>query len=144
MIGEAHEGHNWGSNWKATAAANKRALELRAEGYTVYRSQKEAPNGNKTYFVFAFSDQEDHDMVPPRNPDTHPKGRRLNVRTIHVGMDVAVETLPDEIDRRHGWRGVVVGVTLSREGAATARVQFAGADSQRVGIEVHRLRQVAQ
>lgn len=143
MIAEALDGTNWGENRKAANAATKRVNTLKDEGYIVYSTRTTALGGNMTYYIFAFDTAEDHE-IKPFNPDSHPRGRRLNARTIHIGMSVAVETVQGErIDHRHGWRGTVVGVNLTREGEANATVQFAGPDSKRVKIEVYRLRQVA-
>lgn len=146
MFGEVREGSKWGSNLKARNARNNRAAALQAEGYEVYTHETKSMGGDGQYFLFAFDNQEEFDIVKVVTPENeHPKGRRLNVRTIHVGMNVKVEHVQGEtIDHRHGWLGTVVGVVLKADGQAMATVQFAGPASKRVPIEVFRLRQVAR
>ena len=146
MIGEVREGSKWGGNRKAANRTKDRAAQLQSEGFEVYTHDTKSLNGDKQYYVFAFGEKEDFDSVKVVTPENeHTRGRRLNARTIHIGMQVAVEHVNgEEINGHHNRRGVVKGVMLEDEGLAVAYVQFRDDPHVHTKIEVFRLRQVAR
>lgn len=143
---ETFDGIAYGGNSRANFASKGRKRDLEEEGYVVYAKRNEVGlNKVAIYYLFVLDRQEESDLIQPFNPGHSPLGRRLNVRTAHVGMRIAVETLPDECHPLHGFRGTIKGVKLTPEGLALARITLdVWVDRHEEEIRVENLRQVAE
>ena len=127
MRAEEFSMYDHGGILAARVAQDKRATELAEQGWHVFKANCTNPTERGSYFLFVLTPQEDTDLIRRIEPETPPQvlthGRRLNIRTAHIGMHVAVETLPEERHYLHAKQGQITGV-WAHNGNKHAMVRF--------------------